>query len=278
MFEGVQHIGYLVHDLDQAVAWFQTAFAADVTGGGAMADGPVVPGGGRNAFVRFGRVEAELMQPADNRPVPAGTLVMHHVGYVVADIARCVPKLKAKGLTFLADQPFTNVMGQRVLYLDPRSTHGAMMHLTEVPPRPSVRSNGSAPAIDAIVHAGYLVRDADAAAAWYVDAFDGVLAGSGPSRRGGKTAFVDCGAAQIELIQPPDPAAADDGHLLDHVGYVTKSLTADMAAMKQRGLAFATPEPLVNPIGQTLIYLDTGSSMGTRMHLTVLAAGTGTGQ
>ena len=56
--------------------------------------------------------------------------------------------------------------------------------------------------------------------------------------------------------------------MLDHVGYVTSSLTSDLAAYRARGLSFATDAPAKNPIGQTLIYFDPATSMGTRMHLT----------
>ena len=95
MFDGIQHIGYFVADLGTAVAWFERTFGAVNDGGGPMAASRIVPGGGRNAFVRFGAVEAELMQLNDSRTVPANTVVMHHVGYVVADIAASAEVAKA---------------------------------------------------------------------------------------------------------------------------------------------------------------------------------------
>lgn len=273
MFDGIQHIGYFVDDLDKAVAWFARAFGAVNDGGGSMASSRIVPGGGRNAFVRFGAVEAELMQPADTSTLPRNTLVMHHVGYVVADIATAAERAKAKGLRFLAEAPNTNVMGQQVLYFDPDTTNGAWFHLTQVPARPARSASAPAaggPAITGIVHPGYLVRDVEAAAAWYVDKLGGRIVGGGPSRRGGRVAFVDCGCAQVELIEPPDAASLGAAHLLDHVGYETRALDTDLAAYRGRGLSFATDAPAVNPIGQTLIYFDTAASMGARMHLTQL--------
>ncbi len=271
MFDTIQHIGYLTGDLDKAVAWFVRAFGAVNAGGGALADGPVVPGGGRNAFVRFGGVEAELMQPADTRALPKDTLVMHHVGYVVADIAKAAAQAKAKGLSFLSETPFTNPVGQQVHYFDPAMTHGVLIHLTQVPTRSAVASRGAGQ-IDSIIHPGYLVRDLDAAVAWYADKLGGVNAGGGPSRRGGRVAFVNCGGAQVELIEPPDAGTMSSVHVLDHVGYVTGTLDADIAVYRGRGLQFATPEPAINPIGQTLIYFETSTSMGSRMHLTKLPA------
>lgn len=270
MFDGIQHIGYLIDDLDKAVAWFERAFGGLNCGGTQMQDSRIVPGGGRNAFVRFGGVEVELMQPADIGNLPKSTLVMHHVGYITADIGKAAERAKANGLKMLSDAPYTNPMGQRVHYLDPDSTNGVWMHLTQVPPAEPRTAPG--PRIDSIVHPGYLVRDAEVAARWYVEKLGGIRVGGGPSRRGGRVAFVDCGGAQIELIEPQDPTSVGVSHMLDHVGYRTRTLDADIPAYRGRGLVFATPEPAINPIGQKLIYFDTASSLGTRMHLTELPA------
>jgi catechol 2,3-dioxygenase-like lactoylglutathione lyase family enzyme len=271
MFEGIQHIGYWVDDLDKATAWFECVFGGRKSGGGAMPDSRIVPGGGRNAFVRFGAAEVELMQPADIAGLPADTLVMHHVGYIVSDIGKAADAARAKGLRFLADAPFTNVVGQEVLYFDPDTTNGLWMHLTKVPAAAPVAATAG-PRIEGILHPGILVGNADEAAAWYAEKLGGVVVGGGPSRRGGRVAFVACGGAQVELIEPPDAGALGAAHALDHVGYVAGSLDADIDACKALGLRFQTEEVLLNPIGQRLIYFDTACSLGTRMHLTALPA------
>lgn len=270
MFDAIQHIGYLVDDLDAAVAWFEKVFGAVNAGGGAMASSRIVPGGGRNAFVRFGGAEAELMQPSDTSALPKGALVMHHVGYVVDDMDKAVAQARAAGLTFLSETPNTNPVGQQVLYFDPATTNGMMMHLTKVPPGAPATSTGASAHVEGIVHPGILVGDVDAAVAWYVRKLGGVLVGGGPSRRGGRMAFVDCGRAQVELIEPENAASVGGVHVLDHVGYVTRALDADIAAYRRRGVAFATEEPVVNPVRQRLIYFDPATSMGSRMHLTQL--------
>lgn len=268
MFDDIQHIGYFCADLGQAVSWFERAFGGVNAGGGAMAASAVVPGGGVNAFVRFGGVEVELMQLADSSSIPRDTLVMHHVGYVVADIVASAALARAKGLKMLTETAYTNPMGQQVHYFDPASTNGVWMHLTQVPPRAAPAGAAGQPRIESIVHPGFLVADLDAATAWYVEKLGGVLVGGGPSRRGGRVAFIDCGGAQVELIEPQDAAAVGAGHVIDHVGYRTRSIVADMPLYRQRGLGFATEAASVNPIGQKLIYFDTGATMGARMHLT----------
>ena len=57
-----------------------------------------------------------------------------------------------------------------------------------------------------------------------------------------------------------------------HTGYVTESLDADIAGYRARGMTYLTPEPVVNPIGQRLIYFAPEASMGARMHITALPA------
>src|SRR3989442_1087475 len=191
MFDKIQHIGYLVADLDKAVTWFQQGFGAANAGGGPVQSSRAVPGGGRNAFVHFGHVEAELIEPGDTSNIPTDTLVMHHVGYVVADIPRAVARAQARGFMFIADAPFTNPLGQQVLYFDPDTTNGVLIHLTHLPAQPNTVRVGRGIQVDKIIHAGYLVRNAAEAVAWYVDKFDGGHVGGGASRRGGPNAVVN---------------------------------------------------------------------------------------
>jgi catechol 2,3-dioxygenase-like lactoylglutathione lyase family enzyme len=91
MFTKIQHIGYRVKDLDCAVAWFAEKF------GGQRAAGGPAQLGGRNAFVRFGQIEVELLEPLGHEELPPDTLLMHHVGYVVPDVRAAATALKKKG-------------------------------------------------------------------------------------------------------------------------------------------------------------------------------------
>ncbi|MGE3536073.1 MAG: VOC family protein [Candidatus Tectimicrobiota bacterium] len=272
MFDKIQHIGYLVDNLDSALAWFKQSFGGERAAGGALQHSRVVPSGGRNAFVHFGQVEVELIEPADTSALPANALVMHHVGYAVADIPRAVAWAQARGFGFLEAAPYTNPLGQQVLYFDPATTHGVLIHLTQLPAQPNMVGVGAGLQIEQIIHAGYLVRDVTAAVAWYVEKFDGVHAGGGVSRRGGRNAFVNFGRVQVELIEPQDPSAMGAQHEMDHVGYVTRDIGSEMATCSCRGLQFAAEAPNTNSIGQQVLYFDTKTSLGSRMHLTQLPA------
>lgn len=288
MFDKIQHIGYLVVDLDAAIAWFGKGFGAQRAGGGPVGANPAIglAAGGRNAFLHFGQVEVELIETADRSGLARDTLVMHHVGYVVSDIRKAMAECQARGFKFVVNAPFTNTLGQQVLYFDSSTTNDVLIHLTQLPGRPNTPSAGgaasSAPTgqavgvggglkVDKIVHAGYLVENLEEAIAWYVDKFDGVYIGGGPSRRGNRNAFVNFGQVQVELIEALDQKdLVGKTCTMDHVGYVVVDIGAAIADCRARGFRFATDAPNTNSIRQRVLYFDTATTMGSRMHLTQL--------
>ena len=270
MFDKIQHIGYLTSDLDAAVAWFVRSFGAINAGGGSLSPSYAVPSGGRNAYVRFGQAEAEIIEPDDKSAVGSKILDMHHVGYVVESIERAADELRARGFAFGSDEPFVNVFGHQVFYLDAETTNGTLVHLTQLAPTAS-GPDGEGLEVEHIVHAGYLVRDLEDAIDWYVHRFSGVHVGGGASRRGGRNAFVNFGQVQVELIEPGDPSVIPEGvHEMDHVGYVVGDIPTCMPECQHRGLSFIADAPATNSIGQQVLYFDTDTSLGSRMHLTRL--------
>ena len=271
MFDKIQHIGYLVGDLDAALAWFDKGFGGKQAAGGPIGSTSIVPSGGRNAFVHFGQVEVEIIEPQDRGGIPSGTLVMHHVGYVVPDIGESRSRLATRGFKFASESPFTNIMEQQVLYFDSATTNGLLLHLTQLPERPNDIGVGEGVPIERIVHAGYLLADLEGAIAWYVDNFDGLHVGGRTSPMGGRNAFVNFGKVQVELIETEDKSRlSPEGYAMDHVGYVVADIAASITECRSRGLKFVADAPRTNPIGQTLLYFDTATTMGARMHLTQL--------
>jgi catechol 2,3-dioxygenase-like lactoylglutathione lyase family enzyme len=272
MFDKIQHIGYLATDVDAAVSWFKQSLGAENAGGGNLGSSLAVPNGGRNAFVRFGQIELELIEPNDKGSLPRDTLVMHHVGYVVSDISRALPALKSKGFKFPGDTPFTNPMGQQVLYFDPATTNGVLIHLTQLPAPTSAIGLGQGFPVEEIVHAGYLVADVEEAVAWYEKMFDGVAVGGiGASRRGVRNAYVNFGQVQVELIETADQKELDGKrYIMDHVGYVVSDINTGIADCQDRGFQFMGDAAFTNRVGQQLLYFDPATTMGARMHLTQL--------
>jgi len=265
MFSKIQHVGYRVHDLDQAVSWFAEKFGGTrVAGGSAQL-------GGRNAFVRFGQIEVELLEPLDHDRLPEGTLSMHHVGYVVPDLRKAAAELKQKGLRFTAAQPSVNALAQQVLWLDAATTNDIRIHLTQLPDQPKTAGFGEGLAIDQIIHAGYVVEDLAVAVAWYTDKFGGDYIGGGMSRRGVNNAFVNFGQVQVELLEPTNPEQlGGQRHAMDHVGYVVQDIVASIGECQRRGLQLGEAAPRSNTINQQLCYFDTACTCGTQIHLTQL--------
>ena len=120
-----------------------------------------------------------------------------------------------------------------------------------------------------IQHAGYLVEDLEAAIGWYVKTFGGEHTGGGTAAAG-RLGFIQIGDVEVELIEPPDKSGlpGNGNHLLDHVGYVVDDLDKAVAEYKAKGYKFATDGPFVNIMGYRLIFFDTASTHGTRIHLT----------
>ena len=270
MFQKIQHIGYLTADLDAAVAWFEQSFGAVNAGGGPIPESYAVPSGGRNAYLRFGQAETEIIEPQDKAGLSSGSLTMHHVGYVVADIDQAVGALAEKGFKFAADKPFTNVMGQQLLYFDASTTNGVKVHLTQLPEPVGSDAAGGGLAVERIVHAGYRVQNLEKAIAWYVDNWQGEYLGGGRGRVG-ENAFVNFGQVQVELIRPDDPTGIPvHQHVMDHVGYVVGDIQSCVGDCQAQGLKFAADTVNTNSVGQQVLYFDTASTMGSRMHLTRL--------
>jgi catechol 2,3-dioxygenase-like lactoylglutathione lyase family enzyme len=142
------------------------------------------------------------------------------------------------------------------------------MHITQLPGEPTPPNNGLE--IERIVHAGYRVKDLEEAIKWYVDKFDGSHIGGGPSRTGSRNAFVNFGQVQVELIEPTDPATMGSDHIMDHVGYAVGDILSCVGECESHGLKFVADTPNTNSIGQQVLYFETETSMGSRMHLTRL--------
>jgi predicted enzyme related to lactoylglutathione lyase len=119
-----------------------------------------------------------------------------------------------------------------------------------------------------VYHTGYLTDDLDQAIAFYEKTFRGKVLSRAINDKS-ETAFVRAGDFEVELIAPIDKArlAGRTGLVLDHVGYFVPDLDKAMAELKKKGAKFAG-DPLMSAGGYRIIFLDTESTLGTRIHLT----------
>jgi catechol 2,3-dioxygenase-like lactoylglutathione lyase family enzyme len=121
----IQHAGYMVPNLDEAVEWYVNILGGVYWKGGETATSKI-------AFVRLGDGEVELIEPVDKSELGGATgPVHHHMGYVVDDLDAAVEELKKQGFRFRNDGPVVNLAGYRVAHFDPETTGGIRLHLTE---------------------------------------------------------------------------------------------------------------------------------------------------
>ena len=89
--------------------------------------------GARNGYVNFGNVQVELIEPLDQSLLKGEEIIMDHIGLVVENIDTQIEACKKSGVTFVADEPITNRIGQQLLYFDKPSSLCTGMHLTQLP-------------------------------------------------------------------------------------------------------------------------------------------------
>ena len=122
MFSDVHHIGYRVKSLDESIAAYQRAFGSELLGRS-----------GAIAFMRTGDTMVELMEPADKTMFDSTDApILHHVGYLVPDLAAAVKELESKGLVILDKTPRVNFMGWKIVYFEGGPGIGVGLHVTEV--------------------------------------------------------------------------------------------------------------------------------------------------
>ena len=120
-------------------------------------------------------------------------------------------------------------------------------------------------------HIGYHTDDIEKSIAFLEATFGGEVAGRAMGADGSsKMAFVQCGAVEIELIEPGDKSrlAGRTGLVLDHVGYQVADVDQAVEELRSKSVRFATSAPYTNAMGARLIYLDAETTLGTRMHIT----------
>jgi methylmalonyl-CoA epimerase len=129
MIKQISHLGIAVQDLEEAREFYRSVF-------GVESSEPVVGGNGdlKASMIHLGDSSIELLQPLGDQGPVAKFLQrqgegIHHVCYVVEDIAAEVESLKEKGVQVVGS-PKPGIEGMSV-FLHPKSTHGVMTELVE---------------------------------------------------------------------------------------------------------------------------------------------------
>ncbi len=126
---GVHHLGFAVHDLDEAIATYERLFGAALEHRDRL-DAQGVDA----ASVLVGSSRIELLSPTGD-DTPVGRFLakrgpgMHHVAYEVDDVGATLAGLARDGAQLIDERPRRGLFGLQVAFVHPDAVHGV---LTEV--------------------------------------------------------------------------------------------------------------------------------------------------
>lgn len=132
MIKSIHHVAIVVHDVDEALAFYRDALGLAVT------DRRDVPEEGVEiTFLPLGAGEIELVRPLGGESGVARFLErrgegMHHVCLAVQDIEAVIERVQRAGARILSEEPQVGTDGTRYVFVHPESAHGVLFELYEV--------------------------------------------------------------------------------------------------------------------------------------------------
>ncbi len=130
-FLKIHHVGYVVPDLDEAIALHEERFGIGVVVRETLPDQGV-----EAAALEVGTGQIELIQPID----PEGSVArflerrgpgLHHTAFEVEDLAATLGRLEDAGVTLIDRVPRRGLGGHMIAFLHPKSTAGALTELVD---------------------------------------------------------------------------------------------------------------------------------------------------
>ncbi|MGD2176992.1 MAG: methylmalonyl-CoA epimerase [Anaerolineae bacterium] len=131
MPKSIHHVAIVVHDLDQALAFYRDVLGLE------LVDRRRVPEEGVEiAFLPTGEAEIELLQPLTEEGGVARFLEkrgegLHHICLAVDDISKAMVRLDAVSACVLSEEPQVGADGTRYVFVHPESAHGVLIELYE---------------------------------------------------------------------------------------------------------------------------------------------------
>ena len=131
MFTNVDHIGFAVRDIDEAIAFYSQTFD--------VAEWERIPMPERYmdvAATRVGGMLLEIIAPTSEDASFAKFLRergpgMHHVAYRVDDIVAALAGAKARGVQLIDEAPRPGLHNTLTAFLHPKSTLGVLVELVQ---------------------------------------------------------------------------------------------------------------------------------------------------
>jgi methylmalonyl-CoA/ethylmalonyl-CoA epimerase len=135
MLKQIDHIAIVVQDMEAALKVYRDALGLPLA---RVEDVPAE--GVKVAFLPMpeGDGEVELVQPTDEESGIARFLAkrgqgIHHICFRVDDIHAAMDHVVANGLRVIEDEPRVGSQGQKYVFIHPKSAHGVLIELYELP-------------------------------------------------------------------------------------------------------------------------------------------------
>ena len=135
----IDHVGIACHDLETAIARYESVFDVTVASREIHEDQGV-----REAMLRLGEGPGtswiQLLEPT-GPDTPVGKFLarrgpgIHHVGYRVANITAALAAIGARGVRLLEQRPRHGSMGASIAFLHPADLGGVLTELVQPPQR-----------------------------------------------------------------------------------------------------------------------------------------------
>ncbi|MBW7884937.1 MAG: methylmalonyl-CoA epimerase [Caldilineaceae bacterium] len=130
MFEQLDHVGIVVHNIDETLKTYCEQLGFQLLEQVEIPEQKVVA-----AFLDGGNVKLEIISPTDTESGTARYLAnrgegTHHICFEVDDIYAALAELTAQGVRLIDEQPRQGVHGL-VAFVHPKATHGMMIELLQ---------------------------------------------------------------------------------------------------------------------------------------------------
>jgi methylmalonyl-CoA/ethylmalonyl-CoA epimerase len=131
MFTHVDHLGFAVRDIEEAVEFYSRAFDVVEWERIAMPERHMAV-----AATRVGDTLLELIAPTSDEAAFGKFLRergpgIHHIAYRVDDIVAALADVKARGVQLIDEQPRPGMHKTLTAFLHPKSTMGVLVELVQ---------------------------------------------------------------------------------------------------------------------------------------------------
>jgi methylmalonyl-CoA/ethylmalonyl-CoA epimerase len=131
MFKAVDHIGFAVRNIEEAISFYTRVFGVSAWERMAMPERHMAV-----AVAHVGDTLLELIAPTSEQASFAKFLQergpsMHHIAYRVDDITAALAELSATGIQLIDEEARPGMHNTLVAFLHPKSTQGVLIELVQ---------------------------------------------------------------------------------------------------------------------------------------------------